>query len=435
MSDLVPAPPRVVPHDPAWASAYQAEAALLTEALAGIPHRLEHIGSTAVPGLSAKPVLDVMVGVVDHERFAEIREALEGVGYVWDPAAERDEPARKVFRKGPADHSRLRTHHLHLTVEDGPYWRRILAFRDHLRRDPVAAAEYAAVKAELVQRCGGDSRAYTRGKTDVVRRIEHLAAAEAEVVLRLRAAGCVFAEDEARLLVAEAGSPDELEEMVTRRTDGVPLEHILGWAEFCGMRVVVAPGVFVPRRRTELLAREALEAVRGVAAAGEQPVVVDMCCGTAAVGALVARSVEGVELYAVDVEAEAARCARVNVGEQGRVHEGDLYDALPDALGGRVHVIAANAPYVPTEAIATMPPDARDHEPRVALDGGGDGLDVQRRVVAGAADWLVPGGHLLVETSRLQAPGTVELFTRHGLDARVVRDDDVDGTVVVGTLR
>ncbi len=261
---------------------------------------------------------------------------------------------------------------------------------------------------------------------------------EAEVVLRLRAAGCVFAEDEARLLVAEAGSRAALEEMVAQRVDGVPLEHILGWAEFCGMRVVVAPGVFVPRRRTELLAREALAVARTVATArGGEPgtVVVDMCCGTAAVGALVARALEGVELHAVDIDAAAVTCARQNLGPGGEVHEGDLYDALPDRLRGRVQVIAANAPYVPTEAIATMPPDARDHEPRVALDGGADGLDLQRRVVEGAADWLAPGGHLLVETSRRQAPGTAELFAGHGFDARVVRDDEVDGTVVVGTRR
>jgi release factor glutamine methyltransferase len=261
---------------------------------------------------------------------------------------------------------------------------------------------------------------------------------EAEVVLRLRAAGCVFAEEEARLLVGEAGSRDRLEEMVTQRVEGVPLEHILGWAEFCGMRLVVARGVFVPRRRTELLAREALAAARAVGTArGGQPgtVVVDMCCGTAAVGALVAGALEGVELHAVDIDAAAAACARQNVGARGEVHEGDLYDALPDRLRGRVHVIAANAPYVPTEAIATMPPDARDHEPRFALDGGDDGLDIQRRVVEGAADWLAPGGRLLVETSRLQAPGSAGLFAGHGFDARVVRDDEVDGTVVLGLRR
>jgi release factor glutamine methyltransferase len=126
------------------------------------------------------------------------------------------------------------------------------------------------------------------------------------------------------------------------------------------------------------------------------------------------------------------RCARRNV--DGAVHCGDLYAALPDALRGRVDVLVANAPYVPTDAIGSMPPEARDHEARVALDGGADGLDVQRRVAAGAPAWLAPGGSLLVETSRRQAPATVTAFAAAGLPARVVTDDDLAGTVVVGAL-
>ena len=87
--------------------------------------------------------------------------------------------------------------------------------------------------------------------------------------------------------------------------------------------------------------------------------------------------------------------------------EGDLYDALPADLRGRIDVVAVNAPYVPTDAIATMPPEARDHEPRVALDGGADGLDLHRRVLAEAGPWLAPGGAVVIETSRSQAAGTV----------------------------
>jgi len=175
VSDFVPAPPRLHPYDPAWATAYRTEATLLDTALVHVPHWIEHIGSTAVPGLLAKPVIDVMVGVTDYDRFDEIRRALMGQAYEWDPAAERDEPTRKVFRKGPRDYTQLRTHHLHLTVKDGDYWRRILAFRDQLRQDPNAAAQYGAVKRSLLGTCGGDSRAYTRGKHDVVKKIERAA--------------------------------------------------------------------------------------------------------------------------------------------------------------------------------------------------------------------------------------------------------------------
>ena len=90
----------------------------------------------------------------------------------------------------------------------------------------------------------------------------------------------------------------------------------------------------------------------------------------------------------------------------GEVHEGDLYDPLPARLRGRVDVLAVNAPYVPSADIGTMPQEARLHEPRACLDGGADGLEVQRRVAAAAPQWLAPGGHLLIETSRRQAPQT-----------------------------
>jgi release factor glutamine methyltransferase len=196
-----------------------------------------------------------------------------------------------------------------------------------------------------------------------------------DVVTTLRAAGCVFAEDEASLLVAAAGSPAELAAMVDRRVAGLPLEHILGWAQFCGLRIAVDPGVFVPRRRTEFLVHQA------VALGGS--VVVDLCCGTAAVGAAIAAALGPVELHAVEIDPAALPCARRNV-TRGHVYEGDLFTPLPDALRGRVDLLVANAPYVPTDAIGTMPPEARDHEARVALDGGADGLDVQRRVVAEA---------------------------------------------------
>jgi release factor glutamine methyltransferase len=249
----------------------------------------------------------------------------------------------------------------------------------------------------------------------------------AGVVTRLRAAGCVFAEEEAQLLLEGAGSAAELAAMVDRRVAGEPLEQVLGWAEFCGQRFVVEPGVFVPRRRTGVLVREAAALARPGA------VLLDLCCGTGAVGAATAAAVPGIEVHAADVDPAAARCARVNLARLGgRVHEGDLYDALPAALRGRVDMVVANAPYVPTGEIALMPPEARDHELRTALDGGVDGLDLQRQVIAGAPHWLVPGGSLLVETSERQAPETLAVMSQAGLAARVVVDEDLAGTVVVG---
>ena len=253
------------------------------------------------------------------------------------------------------------------------------------------------------------------------------------VVARLRAAGCVFAEEEALLLRSAAGSPADLAAMVDRRTSGVPLEHVLGWAEFCGLRIAVQPGVFVPRRRTELLVREAAALARraGDRLAPAPAVVVDLCCGTGAVGAALVAVVDRVDLYAVDVDPAAVLCARRNVAG-GRVYEGDLYEPLPAALRGRVDVLVANAPYVPTEAVGLLPPEARIHEPRRALDGGGDGLDVVRRVIAAAPQWLAPGGHLLIETSERQAPRVADAIVRAGLIPRLVTCDDLNATVVIG---
>jgi release factor glutamine methyltransferase len=247
------------------------------------------------------------------------------------------------------------------------------------------------------------------------------------IVTRLRAAGCVFAEDEARLLVSAARTPDDLAAMVHRRVVGLPLEHVLGWAEFRGLRIAVDPGVFVPRRRTEFLVSQA------AALARPRAVVVDLCCGSGAVGAALLTALDRVELYAADIDPAAVRCARRNIAAGGQVYEGDLYEPLPATLRGRVDILVANAPYVPTEEIGLLPPEARLHEPRVALDGGADGLDVQRRLTAAAPRWLAPGGHLLVETSGRQAQRTVETFARNGLIPRVASCDELNATVVIGT--
>lgn len=246
---------------------------------------------------------------------------------------------------------------------------------------------------------------------------------EAQLVAALRSAGCVFAEEEARLLLEEASSSAELMTWTARRMAGEPLEHIVGWASFAGLRIAVDPGVFVPRRRSELLVE--------IAARGSAPVVVDLCCGSGALGAALAARHPETEVYATDSDPAAVVCARRNLRPE-RVFAGDLYAALPDDLRGRVDVLLVNAPYVPHDQVATMPREARDHEHRIALDGGPDGLDVQRRVVAEARTWLRPGGLLLVETSRVQAEGTAELFSSAGLDPTVETDDEIGGTVVVG---
>lgn len=230
------------------------------------------------------------------------------------------------------------------------------------------------------------------------------------------------------MLISAARTPAELAAMVARRAAGFPLEHVIGWAEFCGLRVAVDPGVFVPRQRTQFLVRQAAALARPGA------VVVDLCCGSGAVGAALAAAVERIDLYAADIDPAAVRCARRNVtAAGGQVYEGDLYDPLPATLLGRVDVLVANAPYVPTEAIGLLPREARLYEAPVALDGGADGLDVQRRVAAAAPLWLAPGGHLLVETGERQAPQTVEIFARNGLIPQVASSEELEATIIIGT--
>jgi release factor glutamine methyltransferase len=293
-----------------------------------------------------------------------------------------------------------------------------------------------------------------------------------DIVTRLRAAGCVFAEDEAQLLADAARTPAELDVMVARRAAGLPLEHVVGWAEFCGLRIAVDPRVFVPRRRTEFLVGHAIALARGASAAraeasapraeasavGDETagaeaagaaglaadaggalarhraVVVDLCCGSGAAGAAVAAALGGrIELHAADIDPAAVRCARRNLAAGVQVHEGDLYDALPAALRDRIDVLIANVPYVPTAEVGLLPPEARIYEERVALDGGADGLDVLRRVTAAAPLWLAPGGHLLVETSEQQAPRATGILARAGLVPRVASSSEMNATVVIGT--
>lgn len=252
---------------------------------------------------------------------------------------------------------------------------------------------------------------------------------------RLRAAGCVFAEDEAVLLAERADDAAHLEALVARRVAGEPLEHVLGYVDFHGLRVAVDPGVFVPRQRTTLLVDEAVALGRR---AGSAVVLVDLCCGAGALGLATAVGLGGdetVALHASDVDPAAVACAARNVAAVGgTASAGDLFDPLPPGLRGRVDLLLANVPYVPSGEIPLLPREARDHEAHVALDGGGDGLDVLRRVAAEAPAWLAPGGHLLTESGERQAAGAVAVLDRAGLVARVVRDDDIGATIVVGTL-
>jgi release factor glutamine methyltransferase len=245
-----------------------------------------------------------------------------------------------------------------------------------------------------------------------------------EVVERLRAAGCVFAEDEAAVLTEAAPDAATLGELVRRRVEGEPLEQVVGYADFCGVRVRLRPGVFVPRWRSGLLVELA------AAHAGARSTVLDLCCGSGALGMAVRHRVPSITLHAADADPAAVACARDNLG--GGVHRSDLFAGLPEHLRGTVDVLLANVPYVATRHLPFLPAEARLHEPRTALDGGEDGLDLFRAVVAAAPAWLAPGGLLLSEVTEAQVPAAIDAVRAAGLRAAVHSDDDLDATVVTG---
>jgi release factor glutamine methyltransferase len=252
----------------------------------------------------------------------------------------------------------------------------------------------------------------------------------ADIVQRLRAAGCVFAEDEAAILCESTDDPARLDEMVTRRCGGVPLEQVVGWAQFAGVRLVVHPGVFVPRRRTEALVRVAVSVLKPGA------VVLDICCGTGAIGAAIATAVPDVRLWASDVDPAAVRNAQVNLARFGGVvSTGDMDEAIPATLRGAVDVLVANVPYVPSGEIAYLPAEAREHESRLALDGGDDGLDVLRRLAPRVLGWLSEGGWFMTECAPSQAPTALAAMHEVGLDALVHNDNELDVAIAAGQRR
>lgn len=241
--------------------------------------------------------------------------------------------------------------------------------------------------------------------------------ADPALVRRLRTAGCVYAEEEAALLTQYTSDSGPLDSLVARRVAGEPLEHLLGWVDFDGLRLAVGPGVFVPRQRTVGLAR------RSIVDLPDGGVLIDLCAGVGAVAAWVARQRPDASVVAAELDPVAAGYARTNL-PTGSVLVGDLFDPLPPALRGRVDVLAANAPYVPSAEVALMPPEARDHEPLLALDGGPDGVDLHRRIVAGAGEWLSPTGLLLVESTAPQIALLAPALAAAGLRGRAVVVDE-----------
>lgn len=240
-------------------------------------------------------------------------------------------------------------------------------------------------------------------------------------------AGCIAAREEAdELIQAAAGDPGVLDELLCRRVQGEPIAWLTGEVTFCGARLFVAPGVYVPRWQTEPLAR------RAAALLPSAGVAVDLCTGAGPIAAALAAAVPTARIVATELDRNAVQCARRNGVE---VFEGWLDDPLPQELQGRVDVLTAVVPYVPTGSLSLLPRDVQAFEPRLALDGGIDGMDLLAEVARRSPSWLSPGGRLLLELGGDQADPMGQLLHDLGFDGlHVMSDENGDARAICARL-
>jgi release factor glutamine methyltransferase len=236
---------------------------------------------------------------------------------------------------------------------------------------------------------------------------------------RLRAHGIEAAEKDAELIIMACSGMDRLalyrddppldrkstagvEHMLDRRCAREPMAYILGHAEFCGLRIKVGPGVLIPRPETEFMVQELLNAFKQ--GPGAAPRVLDLCTGSGCLALAIARALPGADVHGSDISAEAIRFAGENARENGILnvtfHQGPL---LEPVSGMRFDAIVSNPPYIRREDIDALQPEIRDWEPFGALDGGEDGLEYYREILAGAPDRLVAGGLIILEIGAGQA--------------------------------
>lgn len=229
-----------------------------------------------------------------------------------------------------------------------------------------------------------------------------------------------------RVLLADDLSPSQVEHytaLVARRATREPLQHLTGVAAFRHVELQVGPGVFVPRPETELLAGWAVEQVVEV----PEPVVVDLCTGSGAIARAIADEVPHARVHAVELDAGAYEWAVRNLAGTGvDLRRGDFATAFED-LVGLVDVVVCNPPYIPLEAWESVAPEARDHDPHLALFSGDDGLDAMRTLEARAARLLRPGGVVGAEHADVQGESAPAVLATTGRWAEVQDHRDLAG--------
>lgn len=224
--------------------------------------------------------------------------------------------------------------------------------------------------------------------------------------------------------------------LVERRVTGVPLAHLTGRQSFMGVELLAGPEALVPRIETEILGRTALDLVR----ATDASLVIDLCTGAGNLAAGVAAAAPHLRIHAADLSTSAVGLARANMvfidaADRVRLHEGDLFDALPEDLHGSADVVICNPPYISSAKVGEMPAEISEHEPRLAFDGGSLGLSIVGRLVQEAPTWLRPGGWLCFEIGLGQGPYWHKRVLRFPGWAEVGSVADDEGNVRVITAR
>jgi release factor glutamine methyltransferase len=229
--------------------------------------------------------------------------------------------------------------------------------------------------------------------------------------------------------VLDAKELADYRELVRRAGEQEPVAYLTGKAHFFSLEFQVTPDVLIPRPDTEVLVENVIRLARANGGI-ESPRILDLCTGSGCIALALAANLKNAKLIATDIDAQAAAVARRNVeklalADRVSILEGDLFSSLKSQTDPQpFHFVLANPPYIPTDQIAKLDRNVREYEPLAALDGGADGLSFHRRILADAADWLIPGGQVLLEIAFDQGAAALEAMAKHSFltEARILKD-------------
>ena len=221
--------------------------------------------------------------------------------------------------------------------------------------------------------------------------------------------------------------------LITRRIRREPLQYITGIKEFWSLEFAVDPRGLIPRPETEALVEKAVAILKEKRKMdSREPLVLDMCTGCGAIAVAISKEIPEARIWATDVSKEVLKLARLNAERHGvtpriEFRQGDLWEALPTPPLPKFDLIVSNPPYVPTEEFEALPPEVRDYEPRLALDGGTGGTRILTRILKAAPDYMSPGGWIMVELDPRQVDNMVRLAEETGRYGEVRPEKDFSG--------